>query len=51
MPEPEIFIFMQEFVCWRPSTNFFKETGLVNENKFIDHDKQQHAIYLLIIHN
>ena len=48
MPEPEIFISNAGLCLLAPwLTNFFKETGLVNENKFIDHEKQEHAIYLL----
>jgi hypothetical protein len=48
MPEPEIFISNAGLCLLAPwLTNFFKETGLVNENKFIDHEKQAHAIYLL----
>ena len=48
MAEPEIFISNAGLCLLAPwLTNFFKETGLVNENKFIDHEKQAHAIYLL----
>ncbi len=48
IPEPEIFISNAGLCLLAPwLTNFFKETGLVNENKFIDHEKQEHAIYLL----
>ncbi len=48
MSEPEIFISNAGLCLLAPwLTNFFKETGLVNENRFIDHDKQEHAIYLL----